>query len=64
MTNQTPYISRKVDQELQLALDKALAQPSSNPVLFYVWGIGGVGKSNLTKKLQEVNKDKVCFIKV
>jgi hypothetical protein len=64
MTNQTPYISRKVDQELQLALEKALAQPNSNPVLFYVWGIGGVGKSNLAKKLQEVNKDKVCFVKV
>ena len=42
MTRQ-PYISRKPAEDLEAAFAKALEQPANNPVLFHIWGIGGVG---------------------
>ncbi|MEO0828435.1 MAG: hypothetical protein AAFY67_22815, partial [Cyanobacteria bacterium J06642_9] len=50
---QQPYVSRPEAEEFLAALDIALKSPTDNPVVFHVWGIGGVGKSTLLKKLVE-----------
>nr|WP_322745327.1 tetratricopeptide repeat protein [Coleofasciculus sp. LEGE 07081] len=43
---------------------QSLNQPSSSPVLFQVWGIGGVGKTTLLKKLQELHQQEADFAAV
>ena len=60
MTRQ-PYISRKPAEELQAAFAEALEQPANNPVLFHIWGIGGVGKSTLKEKLKREYKKQADF---
>jgi hypothetical protein len=51
MTNPL-YISRKPAQDFRARFAKALEQPESQPLLFNVYGFGGVGKTTLTKKLK------------
>ena len=53
MTNQKPHIVRQQEESLINNVKKAIAQPDDYPVMFYVWGIGGVGKSTLLDQLQE-----------
>lgn len=68
MTNQKPHIVRPQEESLINNVKKAIAQPESSPVMFYVWGIGGVGKSTLLDKLEEelygTDKEKICFAKI
>ncbi|HEY9647667.1 MAG TPA: hypothetical protein V6C88_14925, partial [Chroococcidiopsis sp.] len=53
MTTQSPYISRPHVEELLEALALALTQPAQQPVVFHAWGIGGVGKSTLTRNVSD-----------
>ena len=48
-----PYISREQAENFLNEFAMALENPKSYPLLFHVWGIGGVGKSTLLDKLQE-----------
>jgi hypothetical protein len=62
MTNQIPlYISRKPAQDFRARFAKALEQPESQPLLFNVYGFGGVGKTTLTKKLKETHQQQADF---
>ncbi|MDA0268046.1 MAG: tetratricopeptide repeat protein [Cyanobacteria bacterium] len=47
-----PYISRPETDAFLDQLATALESPQSHPVVFQAWGIGGVGKSTLTRKVQ------------
>jgi tetratricopeptide (TPR) repeat protein len=48
-----PYISRPETEAFLDQLATALQAPQSHPVVFQAWGIGGVGKSTLTRTVQE-----------
>ncbi|MBW4459592.1 MAG: tetratricopeptide repeat protein [Nodosilinea sp. WJT8-NPBG4] len=61
---QQPYVSRPEAEEFLAALDTALKAPAINSVVFHVWGIGGVGKSTLTRKVRETFKDTATFADV
>ncbi|NET57543.1 MAG: hypothetical protein F6K47_15675, partial [Symploca sp. SIO2E6] len=56
MTNPSIYIWRQPAEIFLAEFAKALDQPESQPLLFQVWGIGGVGKSTLLRKLQEIHQ--------
>ncbi|HYW22495.1 MAG TPA: tetratricopeptide repeat protein [Nodularia sp. (in: cyanobacteria)] len=64
MNNSIPYISRKPAQDFLDKFQKALLSPDSSPLLFQIYGIGGVGKTNLTIKLQEAHNSKADFAEV
>ncbi|MBW4575331.1 MAG: tetratricopeptide repeat protein [Aphanothece sp. CMT-3BRIN-NPC111] len=65
MTYQIPhYISRKQAQDFLAKFAQALEEPELQPVLFHVYGFGGVGKSTLTRKLKEEHKQQADFAKV
>ena len=59
-----PYVSRPEVEDFLVALGHALEKPQSNPAVFHVWGIGGVGKSTLTRKAQETYQGKAKFAAV
>jgi hypothetical protein len=61
---QQPYVSRPEAEEFLDALGKALKSPAESPVVFHVWGIGGVGKSTLTRKVKEIHGDTVTVAEV
>jgi hypothetical protein len=63
MTNPL-YISRKPAQDFRARFAKALEQPESQPLLFNVYGFGGVGKTTLTKKLKETHQQQADFAEV
>ncbi|MBD2462019.1 hypothetical protein H6G89_13270 [Oscillatoria sp. FACHB-1407] len=46
-----PYISRPAAEAFLSAIASALQDPAQSPVVFHVWGTGGVGKSTLLNKL-------------
>ncbi|MEO1211184.1 MAG: tetratricopeptide repeat protein [Cyanobacteria bacterium J06638_20] len=48
---QPPYISRPEAEAFFAALQEALQTPAKNPVVFHLWGSGGVGKSTLLRKI-------------
>ncbi len=55
--NQIFYISRKPAEDFLTALDKAFKEePDKHPLLFHVYGIGGIGKSTLLDKVQETHQ--------
>jgi tetratricopeptide (TPR) repeat protein len=55
--NQIFYISRKPAEDFLTALDKAFKEePAEHPLLFHVYGIGGIGKSTLLDKVQETHQ--------
>ena len=62
------HIARPEETTLIERITKAITQPATSPMMFYVWGIGGVGKSTILnrtqEKLEEHYKDKVHFVKV
>ncbi len=63
MTGNIPYISREQTEKLLNCFAEAIQQPKSNPLLFNVWGIGGVGKTRLLDRLQEVHSG-ISFARV
>ncbi|MGP1374290.1 MAG: hypothetical protein ACTS3T_15775, partial [Almyronema sp.] len=56
MTALAPYVSRPPVEDFLAALAQSLHQPQQNPAVFHVWGIGGVGKSTLTRKAHEAHE--------
>ena len=64
MTHSIPYISRQSAEDLQNSFVRALAEPASYPVMFYIWGIGGVGKSTLKRRLAETHRPQADFTEV
>jgi tetratricopeptide (TPR) repeat protein len=52
--SQQPYVSRPEAEDFLAALDAALKSPKDSPTVFNAWGIGGVGKSTLTRKVKEI----------
>ncbi|HEY9880005.1 MAG TPA: hypothetical protein V6D29_16240, partial [Leptolyngbyaceae cyanobacterium] len=56
MTAQTPYVSRPEAEALLDALAEALKSPQTSPTVFQVWGIGGVGKTTLARKVKELHQ--------
>lgn len=65
MTFPVPYyISRKQAQDFLAKFKKALEDPESNPLLFQIYGFGGVGKTTLTKKLKEMHEPQADFAEV
>ncbi|NET60552.1 MAG: hypothetical protein F6K47_31775 [Symploca sp. SIO2E6] len=64
MTNPPIYIWRQAAENFLAEFAKALHQPESQPLLFQVWGIGGVGKSTLLRKLQEIHQQQVDLAEV
>ena len=57
MAPHSPYISRPEAEAFLDRLAAAVAAPAEHPAVFQVWGIGGVGKSTLTRKVQEIYAD-------
>lgn len=53
MSQKKPHIVRKQEKQLLADIKKAFGEPEKSPLMFYVWGIGGVGKSTLVEKIQE-----------
>ncbi|MEH2171327.1 tetratricopeptide repeat protein [Nostoc sp.] len=65
MTTPIPYyISRKQAHDFLAKFAKALVSPESTPLLFQVYGIGGVGKTTLTTKLKETHDLQANFAEV
>ncbi|WP_204105525.1 MULTISPECIES: tetratricopeptide repeat protein [Spirulina sp. CCY15215] len=59
------YIQRKEAKKLLDRFDRAIAQPDEqNPLLFNIFGIGGVGKTTLLGRLQKAHVGKVDFLEV
>ena len=62
--NQIFYISRKPAEDFLTALDKAFKEePDKHPILFHVYGIGGIGKSTLLDKVQETHQQQAHIAK-
>ena len=65
MTGQTPYyISRKQAKKFQEKFHASLENAKHSPLLFQIYGFGGVGKTTMTRRLEEIYKEKVDFAKV
>ncbi len=50
-----PYIERPVAAEFLERLRTALKSPNLSPLVLHVWGVGGVGKSTLSRRAAEAN---------
>jgi tetratricopeptide (TPR) repeat protein len=59
-----PYVSRPEAEAFLDDLDKALKAPAKSPVVFHGWGIGGVGKSTLTRKVKDAQGDAATIAEV
>jgi hypothetical protein len=68
MSQNKPHIVRKQETELLSDIKKALGEPEKSPLMFYTWGMGGVGKSTLLEKIQEKLEnhygDEIIFTKL
>jgi signal recognition particle GTPase len=53
MASRIPHIIRQKEESLLNEVTAALQTPEEFPLLFHVWGIGGVGKSTCLGKLEE-----------
>jgi tetratricopeptide (TPR) repeat protein len=62
--NSVPYISRKQAQEFIAKFANALSYPDSSPLLFQIYGFGGVGKTTLSRKLKETHNSEADFAEV
>ncbi|MEH2178770.1 hypothetical protein [Nostoc sp.] len=58
------YISRKQAQDFLAKFAQALLSPESTPLLFQIYGFGGVGKTTLTQKLKETHELQADFAEV
>ena len=54
MSPQNLYISRKQAEKFTRDINDSFEHPKDNPLLFSVYGIGGIGKSTLKDKLIEI----------
>jgi tetratricopeptide (TPR) repeat protein len=61
MTDSDLYISRKSAEKLLENFGRALKQPQANRLVFYAYGIGGIGKSTLLQKLRETYAKEAKF---
>jgi tetratricopeptide (TPR) repeat protein len=55
------YISRQPAKKLLDNFGRSLKQPETSPLVFYAYGIGGVGKSTLLGKLRETYAKEAKF---
>jgi putative protein kinase ArgK-like GTPase of G3E family len=49
-------------QVFMTEIAKALSQPNLHPILFNIWGIGGVGKTTLLDQLEVEYEQQACFV--
>jgi putative protein kinase ArgK-like GTPase of G3E family len=59
MASQNLHLPHKQEEKLINEVAEAIAKPDHSPVMFNVWGIGGVGKSTLLRKFQEGLGDRI-----
>jgi hypothetical protein len=59
MGNLDFYIDRPETDKLLNGLREALKSPADNPLIFHAYGIGGIGKTSLTKKIAQDFSDAV-----
>jgi len=64
MSLHPPYISRPQTEIFLNLISDALRDPISSPVVFHIWGMGGVGKSTLTRKVRETHQEKAKIAEV
>ena len=50
-----PYIERPVATEFLATLKNSLKSPNLSPLVLHVWGVGGVGKSTLSRRAEAAN---------
>jgi hypothetical protein len=60
----TPYISRQQAEAVEAEFAAALQQPGAFPVVFHLWGIGGVGKTTLIRRLKERHREQADFTEI
>jgi len=58
------YIERQADRSLRQDFAAALSQPQQEPLLFNLYGIGGVGKTTLLSRLQILHRHSAHFLRV
>lgn len=58
------YVERDSAKRLLGQFSASLQQPEKTPLLFNIYGIGGVGKTTLLGRLKEANIDEVDFLEV
>ena len=58
------YIERDEAKRLLERFALALQEPENQPLLFNIWGIGGVGKTTLLGRLQNAHAGNVDFLEV
>ena len=56
------FVSRDSTKQFLDDFDKAIEQPNSEPLMFYAYGIGGIGKSTLLHELKSRHHGKVKFL--
>ncbi|MEM9220277.1 MAG: tetratricopeptide repeat protein, partial [Cyanobacteria bacterium P01_F01_bin.150] len=59
-----PYVSRSEAETFIHLVNQALKQPGDNPVLLHLYGIGGVGKTTLTRKIEKEFSAKATFLRI
>jgi len=67
MVNQNLHLPHEQEEKLINEVAKAIDNAAESPVMFNVWGIGGVGKSTLLTKFQEgltARDKKIHFAKI
>jgi len=64
MTLPRIYISRPQAETFLAEFAQALNQPSSQPLLLHLYGMGGVGKTTLLQRLKYTHKQHVDFAEV
>ena len=58
------YIERQADRSLRQDFAAALSQPQQEPLLFNLYGIGGVGKTTLLSRIQILHRHSAHFLRV
>ena len=56
------FVSRNSTKRFLDDFAKAIEQPNSAPLMFYAYGIGGIGKSTLLNELKSLHDGKVKFL--
>ncbi len=59
MASQNLHLPHKQEEKLINEVAESISKPDHSPVMFNVWGIGGVGKSTLLRKFQEGLGDRI-----
>ncbi len=58
------YISRQEAEQLEGRFAQALSNPRDVPIIFQIWGIGGVGKTTLKNRLKQNHQKNADFVEV